>query len=236
MIPGRRRLITTTVDYGDGTGVQPLPLVGTSFALGHNYADSGEYITTVKVVDQSGLADSAAFKVTVENLPPVVHVGVDQVASEQAPVTILGNFTDTGLGDTHTATINWGDGTIEAAPVVEHPFGPQDSPAGMSGAVKGTHVYTGVGTFKVLITVTDKDGVAASDSFMVAVNSNWDGCRWGTSSIRRTRRRICIRVTWRRSPPTRSTGRTARSGRRLPVRRSPSRPPTRTARNLICGC
>ena len=53
---------TATVDYGDGSGVQPLTLVGTTFALNHAYADSGEYLTTVSVVDRDGAMGSATFQ------------------------------------------------------------------------------------------------------------------------------------------------------------------------------
>src|SRR5262249_12795301 len=40
---------TAAVDFGDGGGVQPLPLSGTSFTLGHVYATVGVHTVTVAV-------------------------------------------------------------------------------------------------------------------------------------------------------------------------------------------
>jgi hypothetical protein len=42
---------TATVDYGDGSGVQPLTLTGNTFDLSHVYADAGVYAVTVTVTD-----------------------------------------------------------------------------------------------------------------------------------------------------------------------------------------
>ena len=41
-----------------------------------------------------------------------------------------GSFLDPGALDTHTASIDWGDGTAAAAPVVEQSFGVPSSTAG----------------------------------------------------------------------------------------------------------
>jgi large repetitive protein len=40
---------TATVDYGDGSGPQTLPLSGMHFSLSHQYKDEGPYTVTVKV-------------------------------------------------------------------------------------------------------------------------------------------------------------------------------------------
>ncbi len=42
---------TATVDYGDGTGVQPLALSGMTFALSHLYAAAGSFTVTVRITD-----------------------------------------------------------------------------------------------------------------------------------------------------------------------------------------
>ena len=43
----------------------------------------------------------------VNNLPPVVEAGADQEVEQTA--TLAATFTDPGISDTHTATIDWGD-------------------------------------------------------------------------------------------------------------------------------
>ena len=81
---------TATVDYGDGSGVQPLALnPDKSFALAHTYAAVGGYTATVTVRDDDGGVGTASVSVTV--LPPV---GVDAVvanggAAQRSRVTTL---------------------------------------------------------------------------------------------------------------------------------------------------
>lgn len=56
------------------------------------------------------------------------------------------------MNDTHTATIDWGDGTIE--------LGAVDETSG-SGTIAGSHGVT--------VTVTDKDGSSDTSGFSVEV-------------------------------------------------------------------
>ena len=42
---------TGTVNYGDGSGVQPLVLSGKSFQLAHTYANEGPYVTVITIDD-----------------------------------------------------------------------------------------------------------------------------------------------------------------------------------------
>jgi hypothetical protein len=60
---------------------------------------------------------------------PVVDAGADRTASEASPLTVVATIEDFGTG--HTAAIDWGDGTVEAAVVT--PTAP-----GL-GSVAGTH-------------------------------------------------------------------------------------------------
>jgi PKD repeat protein len=56
---------TATVDYGDGSGAQPLALDGKSFSLSHTYAAAGSYTVTVTVTDDGGLAGTRTATVVV---------------------------------------------------------------------------------------------------------------------------------------------------------------------------
>ena len=47
---------TATVDYGDGSGVQPLAALGSTFNLSHTYTTPGAKTVTVKVTDSGTLS------------------------------------------------------------------------------------------------------------------------------------------------------------------------------------
>jgi hypothetical protein len=57
---------TATVDYGDGSGAQPLALNGKSFTLAHTYSTAGTFTVTVAVADDAGGRGSATATVSVQ--------------------------------------------------------------------------------------------------------------------------------------------------------------------------
>jgi PKD repeat protein len=159
------------VDYGDGSGVQPLALTGATFQLSHTYADDGLYTVTVAVTDSEGGVGSDTLAVTVVNVAPSVDAGPDQSVAEGQLVSLApATFADPGTLDTHAATIDWGDGRpVESATVTETPFGPPGSTGGLSGAISASHAYADDGSYTVTLTVIDDDGGTASDSVIVTV-------------------------------------------------------------------
>jgi hypothetical protein len=57
---------TATVNYGDGSGVQPLALnANDTFTLNHTFANAGSFTTTVTVTDRTGLTGTFSYQVTV---------------------------------------------------------------------------------------------------------------------------------------------------------------------------
>lgn len=58
---------TATVDYDDGSGVQPLPLSGTTFQLSHPYGVAGTFTVTVTVTDDDGGAGVGQATVIVQS-------------------------------------------------------------------------------------------------------------------------------------------------------------------------
>ena len=107
--------------------------------------------------------------VTVHNVPATANAGPDRTADTGDPVTTTASFTDPGTGDTHTAFINWGDGTVTPAVVTE---------ANGSGTTVGTHTYNVSGFFAVTVTVTDSDRDPGSDSFNIRVGNLLPVARW----------------------------------------------------------
>ena len=56
---------TATVDYGEGSGVQPLTLSGNTFVLSHVYTDAGVYAVAITVTDSGGATGSYTLQVQV---------------------------------------------------------------------------------------------------------------------------------------------------------------------------
>ncbi len=125
------------------------------------------------MTDDDGATACDTFQVTVNNAAPTVDVGADQSVDEGATVSLSpATFNDLGTADTHTATVNWGDGSsTKVGSVSETPFGPPGSTAGADGAVSGSHVYADNGSYLATVCVTDDDFAETCDSFTVTVNN-----------------------------------------------------------------
>ena len=150
-----------------------------SLQLSHQYLDDGPTTAPVDTYnvsltvsdDDSGSSGPYVAPVIVNNVPPFLISQLDQDVNEGQLLDLSGLsgapplalFIDPGTLDTHTATVDWGDGSpVENATIF----------VGMgSGAIGGTHVYADDGQYKVTVTVTDKDGESDTDSFMVQVHT-----------------------------------------------------------------
>jgi hypothetical protein len=149
---------TATVNYGDGSGVQALTLVGKAFSLSHLYADNGTYTVTVSVNDGTA-AGTDDLSVTVNNVAPVVSAGADAGVSQGGTLTQSGSFTDPGA-DTWTATVDYGDGS-GVHPLTLNP----------NKTFNLSHLYANAGTFTVTVTVTDDESATGSDQITVTINN-----------------------------------------------------------------
>lgn len=159
-----------TVDFGDGSGIQPLSHEGSGYGLHHQYKDNGNYIVTVEAVDGAGNIFTQSATITVNNLTPFVG----PLLSVNPSTTIVGTnvdaeafFIDAGILDTHTATIDWGDGSSPTSATVNETVAPSGDH--IEGHASGTHSYTNSGNFTIKIAVKDKDGAYASGSGTVTI-------------------------------------------------------------------
>ncbi len=129
----------------------------------------GLYTLTFSAVDQLGgtTTGSAAFSIVAPTAAPVVTdlVVPTTTVPITAPVDLSATFSDASAPfDTHTATIDWGDGTETAATVVS-----PTAPAAL-GAITGSHLYTTTGRFTVTLTLTDSTGRSVVRGAEVVVN------------------------------------------------------------------
>jgi len=154
---------TATVDYGDGSGTEPLSLTGSTFTLHHVFTDNGLYVATLEVTDQSGAVGSAVFAVSVQNVAAVVDAGTDLVTNEGELASIEVTFRDAGTMDTHTAAVDWGDGA-EPTPV-------SITENGGTGTFSASHVYADDGTYVVAVTVADQQGAVGTATLIVTASN-----------------------------------------------------------------
>jgi large repetitive protein len=126
-------------------------------------ADNGDFEVTLRVCDdRAACSDVVAVTVTVTNAVPQVDAGDDQTVAGGVAAVLEATFSDPGTADTHTATIDWGDGTVEPGTVVA---------ADGAGTVGGSHTYAAPGVYTVQVCVTDDDLGQGCDTTLVSVSN-----------------------------------------------------------------
>ena len=157
---------TYTVDWGDGTpnstgaasittAGQPGTLTAGSFGGTHTYADDGSYTVTVTLTDDNGGQDQATFQVVVDNVAPSGLTLSPPVAqpTEGTAYSLPVSFTDPGVQDTHTITVEWGDDTPNTVAVL---------PVGTRSFSGISHTFRDNGSYTATITVADDSGESTS--------------------------------------------------------------------------
>jgi len=191
--PGTPDTFTLQIDWGDDSPAETVdyPAGTTDFSETHQYLDddpsgtaSDEYAITISVVDDDGDQAAEATSVSVSNVAPELGSVPDQTIRrvESLDLQTMGvTFNDVGPLDTHTAAVDWGDGSPPEQAIVVEPTG--DTP----GEVHSTHLYDRGGFYTVTVTLEDDDTASHSVSFTAYVqaevvdrhafynNSAWDG-------------------------------------------------------------
>ena len=108
------------------------------------------------VTAATALTDDDSATVTVNNVPPAVSALGDNI-NEAGTATVSATFTDPGVLDTHTGSINWGDGS------------PTQLVSVVALAAGVTHVYGDNGAYAVTVTITDDDGGVGAANVVVQV-------------------------------------------------------------------
>ncbi|HEV3082404.1 MAG TPA: PKD domain-containing protein, partial [Gemmataceae bacterium] len=125
------------------------------------FVQDGSYPVILAVTDTAGSVVTNTATVTVTNLPAVLTTPADQVVNEAGTANLQTSFTDPGTLDTHTASINWGDGATSVGTVIE---------ANGTGTISGSHPYQEEGSYTASVTVTDNGGASTTANFTVTVN------------------------------------------------------------------
>ncbi|MDB5386123.1 MAG: hypothetical protein JWM11_1769, partial [Planctomycetaceae bacterium] len=120
---------------------------------------------TITATDSHNATATKTFSLVVNNVAPVITTisntapscGATQ-SGDQVKVTAA--FSDAGTADTHTAVINWGDGTTTTGSISE---------ISGAGTATGKHAYATGGYFTITVTITDDDGGIASQTTSTAI-------------------------------------------------------------------
>jgi Ca2+-binding RTX toxin-like protein len=135
--------------------------------------DIGSHTSPVKYVGlmefeapPGGQQAGHQLSVHVTNVGPVIAAALTSAgevggANAGQEVTLSASFADAGFLDTHTATIDWGDGTTSSGVIDE---------SGGAGTVSGGHVYAQAGVYAVTLVVSDGDGGTASRALTAYVS------------------------------------------------------------------
>jgi len=76
------------------------------------FDDLQDFLDFFNGTGEQSNTDSASKQIQVDNVAPSVSINLSSARiNEDGFVTVTGRFSDPGTLDTHTATINWGDGT-----------------------------------------------------------------------------------------------------------------------------
>jgi ELWxxDGT repeat protein len=162
---------TIVIDWGNG--IETFTNVGAGpFSYARQFLDDSPTGTpvdnlpiSVTVTDDDTGTVSVTTAVTVTNVAPVVTSLANSSpccgqADENEGVTLSATFTDVGTLDTHTSTIDWGDGSTTDGIVVE---------SGGAGSVSGSHAYAQGGIYTITLTVMDDDTGSVSQSTLTVI-------------------------------------------------------------------
>ena len=163
---------TVEVDWGDGSALEQFDETSSvpPLFLSHQYLDddptatlSDVYQVKVTVTDDDGGQNVVTTPVRVLNVPPNLLIAGDQVLDEGALLDLSGgdlvSFFDPGTLDTHTATVNWGDGT------------PTETVTASLSTLNASHHYADDGLYSVTIVLSDDDHGFTSQKFFILVNN-----------------------------------------------------------------
>jgi hypothetical protein len=192
--PGWLDSLTATIDFGDGTGAQPLS--GTSenvrpdstlmYSVQHTYGDDGTFAVQVCAADDDTTGNCSSTSVVIANVNPTASINTGStttvngvptfLAHAGQPLSFSGNSTDPGSDDL-TMTWNWADATANTSTsyLVNPPNAdPDPSPSIQPRDVTDTqsHAFSGACLYTITLSSLDDDAGLASQTAKVIIVGN----------------------------------------------------------------
>lgn len=142
------------IEWGLGAGEEFD--VGSQPTLDVSLGDDGSVVVRLRVTDDEGATGVTSRTILFTNVAPTIDFD-DEPTVVGNRVVRAGTFDDPGVDDTHTATVDWGDGA-----------GPGTLALG-DGSFELDHVYTAAGPYTVVVEICDDDGGCTTVSFPVTI-------------------------------------------------------------------
>lgn len=140
--------------FGNNNNVQTFTVSGSSFNVPASPvfpAGPATFNAKATITDSDGASSFITIPITVNNVAPTISNGFT-APSQKSTTYSIGSvpFTDPGVNDVITATINFGDGVAESSGVVTRAAG------SASGSITfPAHTYCGSGTRNIVVTIRD---------------------------------------------------------------------------------
>ncbi|MCB0166911.1 MAG: PKD domain-containing protein [Anaerolineae bacterium] len=152
-------LTTIQWDFGDGT------TAGGDLVTNHTYTQPGDYTVQLTLANDINQTNTASWPVTIDPAPvTTLPVPVPTIQPAQPPVAQINGPAQAQVGE---AILFDGGYSHSESPIVsfEWGFGDGQTDSGMGV----THAYSAPGTYQVTLTVTDQNGLSATDSYDIDI-------------------------------------------------------------------
>lgn len=166
---GGVRIVTGSVFDTDSTAIPILSGLTGLTQNGNRWsytfdAIDGNSSSTVNLTatDSDQLRATRSLPFNIVNVEPTLSLTTNSPLEEGGTAILNGTYFDPGVLDTHTVTIDWGDGTVQANLAVS------------GGAFSFNHQYTddnAADRYDATVTIVDKDGGATTQTIPIVVTN-----------------------------------------------------------------
>ena len=153
---GGSSISNVTVNWGDGTGEQPLGNVTGTTTVSHTYANPGVYTATASATDQNGQRSTASTSVNVQRVLPTATLTCPATANAGQPASFTVTPPANPTVPIQNVTVDFGDGTSRNLGQI-------------TGPTQFTKIFGSDGGYTVTSTVTDSNGQRGTSSCAVIV-------------------------------------------------------------------
>lgn len=175
VVGGEYYIGSTDPGQGNGTSMMFNGTTGNLCAsLGSNLAP-GTYQVNVRAEDAAGnWSTITTTTLTINSIKPTVGaISAPATVAKATSFSTSSTFTDPGATGTFKAQWDWGDCQNSNGTSCDTTSGTVTAPSGTTpGSVTGSHSYANPGSYIITLSVTNADGLTATNTFTIAVSAN----------------------------------------------------------------